>query len=423
MTSESDILEDILKNQKPIDAQIQFAEQELAALDKKRKKLQERIKQLKWQKQSIADEQLSFDRLLVANVTNESTQEHKIALFRSLFRGREDVFPRRFESKRSGKSGYQPACRNEWIRPICQKPKIKCGECENRDFMPLSNDVIRNHLIGIDPTDRYQREFVIGVYPMLLDETCRFMAVDFDKEEWKENSKAYLETCETFNVSAVLERSRSGNGGHIWIFFSEPIPAKLARQLGAFMLINTMETRPEMGFNSYDRFFPSQDTLPRGGFGSLIALPLQAKTRGKDNSLFVDEYFSPYSDQWRFLSAVRRMHFAEVQSVVDQAAYRGGVLGVPKTVDEAVKRLIANMPLKFKVDLSKMDEGELINLHFTFGAFFRNQFGLWSGNEDLLNDCRQMSGITFMNPDDAAAFIIEKLWKRLRKTHQLRVVK
>jgi hypothetical protein len=214
--------------------------------------------------------------------TKNSTQEQKIALFRSLFRGREDVYPRHFESKRNGKRGCQPVCRNEWIRPICQKPKIKCGDCENRDFIPLSDDVIRNHLIGIDPADRYRREFVIGVYPMLVDETCWFLVVDFDKEEWKENSRAYLETCKKFNVSAALERSRSGNGGHIWIFFSEPIPAKLARQLGAFMLTRTMEARPEMGFRSYDRFFPSQDTLPRGGFGSLIALPLQANRERRE---------------------------------------------------------------------------------------------------------------------------------------------
>ena len=328
MISEWNILEDILKNQKQIDAQIQSTEQELAVLDEKRKALQARIEQLKGQKQSVADEQLPFDRLSDSNVTNDSTQEQKIALFRSLFRGREDVYPRRFESKRSGKSGYQPVCRNEWIRPFCQKPKIKCRDCENRDFTPLSDDVIRNHLIGIDPADRYQREFVIGVYPMLLDETCWFLTVDFDKETWKEDSGAYLETCETFNVPAVLERSRSGNGGHIWIFFSEPIPAKLARQLGAFMLTQAMESRPEMGFDSYDRFFPSQDTLPRGGFGNLIALPLQAKSREKGSSLFVDDNFSPYPDQWSFLSAVRLMSITEVQSIVDKAAYRGGVLGV-----------------------------------------------------------------------------------------------
>jgi hypothetical protein len=272
-----------LKDQETIKKQIQVAERELAALDAKRTALQDRIRQLNGLNQSIADEQLPFDRLSESNVTNESTEEQKIALFRSLFRGREDVFPRRFESKRTGKSGYQPVCRNEWIRPFCQKPKIKCGNCENRDFTPLLENVIRNHLIGIDSTDRYRREFVIGVYPMLLDETCWFLAVDFDKETWKEDSRTYLETCVTFNVPAVLERSRSGNGGHIWIFFSEPIAAKLVRQLGAFMLTQAMESRPEMGFDSYDRFFPSQDTMPKGGFGNLIALPLQAKQREKGN--------------------------------------------------------------------------------------------------------------------------------------------
>ncbi|MFZ0611264.1 MAG: DEAD/DEAH box helicase family protein, partial [Desulfobacterales bacterium] len=290
--------------------------------------LQDRIIKLKSSKQAIADEQLTFDRLSVLKVKKESPQEQKIVFFRSLFQGRENVFPRRFESKRSGKCGYQPVCRNEWIRPICQKPKIKCGDCENRDFVPVSDDVIRNHLIGCDPTDQHRREFVIGVYPMLADETCWFLAVDFDKETWKEDSIAYLKTCGTFEVPAAFERSRSGNGGHIWIFFSEPIPAKLARQLAAFILTQAMESRPEMGFDSYDRFFPSQDTLPRGGFGNLIALPLQAKPRKNGNSLFVDENFRPYPDQWSYLSAVDRMSFAEIQSVVDKAVYRGGVLGV-----------------------------------------------------------------------------------------------
>jgi hypothetical protein len=153
-----------LKHQKSISEQIQALENELSALDAKRKILQNRIKKLKSSKQSIADEQLPFDRLSQSNVTNDSTREDKIALFRSLFRGREDVYPRRFESKRTGKSGYQPVCRNEWIRPICQKPKVKCGDFDKRDFMPLSDEVIRNHLLGIDPADRYRREFVIGVY-------------------------------------------------------------------------------------------------------------------------------------------------------------------------------------------------------------------------------------------------------------------
>ena len=143
-----------MKDQKTIKEQILIAEKELATLDAKRAALQKRIEQLRVQRQSIADEQFPFDRVLEPIVTNESNQEQKIALFRSLFRGRDDVFPGRFESKRTGKSGYQPVCRNEWIRPICKKPKIKCGDCENRDFIPLSDGIIRNHLIGTDPTDR-----------------------------------------------------------------------------------------------------------------------------------------------------------------------------------------------------------------------------------------------------------------------------
>jgi hypothetical protein len=281
-----------VRNRSEIEEEIGAAQKEMTALELKKIELQDKIRQLKILSQSIP--------YLPLAPTKDASQKEKIALFRSLFRGREDVFPRRFESKKTGKSGYQPVCRNEWIKPVCQKPKIKCGECENRNFVSLSDEVIRNHLTGFDPIDKYAREYLIGVYPMLLNETCWFLAVDFDKETWVADAKAYLETCRSFKVPAALERSRSGHGGHIWIFFSEPIPAKLARQLGAFMLTQAMEERPEMGFDSYDRFFPSQDTLPKGGFGNLIALPLQKKPRDKGNSVFIDDGFNPHADQWAF---------------------------------------------------------------------------------------------------------------------------
>jgi len=317
-----------LENPKNIAEQIRILEQELAALDSKREDLKNKISQLRsrlYTNSGITDQIVPYKTIKSKGALSET---EKIVLFRLLFRGREDVYPRRFESKRSGKSGYQPVCRNEWIRPLCKKPKIKCGECDNLHFEPLTDEVIRNHLTGKDPNDRYQREFVIGVYPMLNDETCWFLAVDFDKETWFEDAGVYLKACKNFHVPGYLERSRSGNGGHVWIFFSEPVPAKLARQLGSFMLTQAMETRPEMGFDSYDRFFPSQDTMPKGGFGNLIALPLQKKAREKGNSIFIDEISDGFTDQWVFLSSVQKMSLGLAQSVVEKAAHRGGVLGV-----------------------------------------------------------------------------------------------
>lgn len=216
-------------------------------------------------------------------VDHQSSPEAKIALFRSLFRGREDVYPRRFESRKSGKSGYQPACGNEWAVGICHKPRGKCADCAHRDFLPVTDDVIRWHLSGQDPSGR---EFVIGVYPMLQDETCFFLAMDFDKADWQQDAAAVLETCRRLDVPAFLERSRSGNGGHVWLFFAEAVPAALARRLGSYLLTETMEFRPDIGLDSYDRFFPNQDTLPQGGFGSLIALPLQKRPRNVLSSMW-----------------------------------------------------------------------------------------------------------------------------------------
>ena len=168
----------------------------------------------------------------------------------------------------------------------------------------------------------------MGAYPMLFDESCYFLAVDFDGEHWATDSLAYWNTCRTHQVPAVLERSRSGNGGHIWIFFSEPISAKLARRLGAFLLTETMDERPEVGFQSYDRFFPNQDTMPKGGFGNLIALPLQQASRKLGNSVFVNQELDLYEDQWAFLDSVMKVPRIQIQSIVDEAERTGRVLGI-----------------------------------------------------------------------------------------------
>lgn len=258
-------------------------------------------------------------------VSNQSSPAEKIALFRSLFRGREEVYALRFESAKSGKSGYSPVCGNEWVRGVCEKPRMKCAECPHQVWLPVTDEVIRRHLSGMDERGR---PFVAGVYPMLLDDQCWFLAVDFDERDWSADALAYRETCLGLNVPAALERSRSGQGGHVWIFFAEPVPAVLARKLGAHLLTETMERRPEAGLRSYDRFFPNQDTLPRGGFGNLIALPLQKAAREKGNSVFVNENLEPFEDQWSFLSRIQRLRKARLEQIVSEAEGRGRVVGV-----------------------------------------------------------------------------------------------
>ena len=265
-------------------------------------------------------------------VTHPSPPAAKIALFRSLFRGREDVYPRRFESRNTGRAGYQPACANEWLRGVCDKPRVKCADCPNRRFLQVTDDVVRWHLSG---RDHQGRDFVMGVYPMLRDETCHFLAVDFDRDHWQQDAAAFLESCRQFQIPAALERSRSGNGGHVWVFFAEAIPASLARKLGSHLLTETMEKRPDLGLRSYDRLFPNQDTLPKGGFGNLIALPLQRRARDGGNSVFLDEQFQPHEDQWAFLSSLKRVARTHAETLVREAEGKGRILGVRLALTES----------------------------------------------------------------------------------------
>jgi superfamily II DNA or RNA helicase len=318
---------------KEIESLIVEAEKKLLELNEQRERIEKELHALKNQRELLNKETQStlLPTTYKHKVTNDSSETEKVSLFMSLFRGREDVFARRFESAKSGKSGYQPCCRNEWISGICQKPKVKCNDCDNRDFLPITDEVIRNHLLGREFSKQSTRDFTIGVYPLLMDETCWFLAVDFDKESWMDDVTAFMKTCDVYNVPAILERSRSGTGGHVWIFFSKPVKANLARMLGSFLVTETMDQRPEIGLESYDRFFPSQDTIPQGGFGNLIALPLQKKPREKGNSLFLDKNFTPYEDQWALLSSVRCMKPEEIKTIVDNALRHGDVMGV-KTV-------------------------------------------------------------------------------------------
>jgi superfamily II DNA or RNA helicase len=194
-----------------------------------------------------------------------------------------------------------------------------------RKFRPLTDDVVRAHLVG---------EHTIGIYPLLLDETCWLLAVDFDKKTWQKDATAFLAVCHELKVPAALERSRSGNGGHVWIFFERAIPATTARKLGCAILTRTMESRHQVGLDSYDRFFPNQDTMPKGGLGNLIALPLQKVPRANGNSVFVDAEFHPYPDQWGFLASLEKMSADAVDAVVLEAQRRGDLIGVRISIAE-----------------------------------------------------------------------------------------
>jgi superfamily II DNA or RNA helicase len=266
-------------------------------------------------------------------VTNLSPIQDKIKLYRRLFRGREDVYPRRFESIKTGKSGYQPVCKNEWARGICNKPQVKCSSCDHCEYVPLTDQIIEWHLRG-EASDGNRKDFTIGIYPMLSDEICWFLAADFDKSSWQEDSIAFAQTCTEMGISFALERSRSGNGGHVWLFFEEPIPCMKARAIGSYIITETMERRPELGLDSYDRFFPNQDSLPHGGLGNLIALPLQKKPRENGNSIFLDENFEPYTDQWQYLSSIQKIDRDTVESLFQKACHSGRIVGLRIPVTE-----------------------------------------------------------------------------------------
>jgi len=258
----------------------------------------------------------------VESVPLESKEERarkRIALFRDLFHGREDVYARRWESA-DGRSGYVPAAFKDWRAINKSRPEDrKKVDQKTRKFFPLTDTVVEDHLLGRD---------TIGIYPLLPDETCCFLAVDFDKKTWEYDSLAFLETCRELSVPAALERSRSGNGGHIWIFFDHALPAITARKLGCMILTRTMERRHQLGLDSYDRFFPNQDTMPKGGLGNLIALPLQFTPRKSGNSVFIDSDFHPYPDQWQFLSTLRRMTASAAEKIVAEAQRKGDLIGV-----------------------------------------------------------------------------------------------
>ncbi|MDK9758150.1 DEAD/DEAH box helicase [Vibrio sp. D173a] len=275
---------------------------ELELIEQKIHELKKELAQLEQQKQRLLTQE-AIDK----EAACEMSPQQKLSIYQSYFKGNTQCYAHRWQNQQ-GRSGYAIACENEWHQGVCGKPKVKCLECPNQAFKPLGDDAMYAHLTGKE---------VVGLYPMLANNTCWLLAVDFDKSDWQEASLAYVEVCKLKGIDCLLERSRSGQGAHVWIFFVQETDAKVARQLGFYLLDEAMKIHGALSFDSYDRLFPNQDVLPIGGIGNLIALPLQKQARLNGNSVFVDHSFTPYPDQWEVLASTGRLSIEKIELLLE----------------------------------------------------------------------------------------------------------
>lgn len=312
--------------------------------------------------------------------------QDKVELFRSVFKGREGVFAKRWYGDTTKKSGYQPVCEREWNREFCDKRKYKCAECPNRQFSTLSYEHIYNHLAG---KDIYGRD-VVGLYPILNDNTCFFLCTDFDDKScehgYQNDVLAFTNVCKDWNIPCYIERSRSGNGAHVWIFFDNAITAMKARRLGKSILSEAMNEDVHLSFKSYDRFFPNQDTLPEGGFGNLVALPLQGQARRNGNSVFVDENFKVYPDQWEFLLNIREISESAIDDILQKHASSLGELtksSESKPWETPTLEVIAKSDFPANITLTRANmlfiplsglSAKIVNLFKRMAAFHNPEF-------------------------------------------------
>ena len=265
------------------------------------------IDALKQENISLKEKLYGKPKKMIKNI-KEISSEEKIRIFEEVFKGRKDIYAKRWESNKTGKSGYSPACANEFNQSKCDKPRMKCSECPFRELLPLTESIIKKHLKG---------DITIGIYPLLPGDICNFLVIDFDKKTYKQDVLAFWNTCDEFNIPIYVERSRSGNGAHVWMFFEESMPAKVARKVGNILLTKTMEKK-SLDLDSYDRIFPNQDTIPKGGFGNLIALPFQGKSAKLGNTVFVNRRFEPIENQIEVLINIKKMKYEEIYEFVDK---------------------------------------------------------------------------------------------------------
>ena len=289
--------------------------------DKLRKNLGPSEEEAVIEQGTITDGKESSIEEKASSLNKYSSPKEKIELFMSLFRGRADVYAKRCYSVKHGMGYYVPACKNEWVKDICNKARSKCKDCSKRELLPITKEVIYSHLRNKDENG----VGIVGIYPLLQDDTCWFLAIDFDAERWQEDIKTFRAMCKDSSIPIAVERSRSGNGAHVWLFFEEPVSATSARKLGNALLTKAMSVRHEIRFTSYDRMFPNQDYMPKGGFGNLIALPLQGGAREKGNSEFINDNFQNYPDQWAFLSSIPKIPLEKFNDLLSKLCTGNGL--------------------------------------------------------------------------------------------------
>jgi len=368
------------------ETRIKALEEKLALLDSDRAKLILELKMLRNAETSNSPTKKAPPLLgRISLPATPVSPEEKIALFLKLFRCRNDVFPKRWENPNKNTQGYSPVCGNEWVKPICQKPKIKCTDCSHQKFLPLNESAVSSHLKG---------PAVIGTYAIREDDTCTFLACDFDEAEWTKDALAYQQTARELGIEVAIERSRSGNGAHAWIFFEEPIQARIARSLGTLILAKCSELNIRLSLDSYDRLFPSQDYLPKGGFGNLIALPLQKEARLKGNSCFLDENLVPFENQWEYLAKIKCIKPEEVKNVLDtwvpkvtQTKSRDGFDDISWVTDQSILEKTTSDRIEYSLD------GKAIEI--VFGAMISIPLEFLSGK--IIAKLKKLS--SFPNPE------------------------
>ena len=271
----------------------------------------------------------------LSHVDRSSSPESKVAFFQSLFVGRDDVYALRWESGRTGKHGWSPAVVGGFAN----------ARSTHKEYLSMTSGVIADHLAG---------KVHAGLYPLLGDDTCRLVVCDFDGPGWALDALAYFHSAQSMGVTSALERSRSGDGAHVWIFFRDAVPATIARRLGTLLLREAMNLRGELDLASYDRLFPAQDFMPKGSFGNLIALPLQKVCRDRGTTAFLDPgTMKPMADQWAYLSTLKRMSQTEVESILattpevgagpEERTFRRSRDAVPIAMPETIAGVAAAM--------------------------------------------------------------------------------